>query len=246
MGTRSFLAIKKQRKSKPSTTTKPSTENASSSSASSSSLTAHQIEMMKQMKQKDQKALEYVRENFVVWLYTQYDGGFHGHGLTIWEFLCKFINEWTDEQRTNYVNSLDLIEEASDEFIEKAKKWYHDNDGYLQAKKDDHFNTYIPCTAYCGSKILDIIGTQKGDVKTVFTQPSWPLDGLYCEYGYIVDFDKSEVHMMHCGNGGACRLLKPVEEIYGYRGLHLVKTFKFDDLPKTVEDYFKCLGIDDN
>lgn len=235
MNTHSFLAIKKQNRSNKQAT-KQSFKNA---------------------------ADEYIRDNFVVWQYTQYDGFFEGHGVKIWEFLWKFVNEWTDEQRSDYVNNLDLIQEASDEFANKAEKWYNDErirylGSFLKASlksstpkeydfkneitKNGKFYEYVPGTIFCGSMIFDIIDTQKGHVKTTFTHSTWPLDAVFCEFGYIVDFDRSELHVMHNKTGYKCQLLEPLENFHGYRGLKLVKTFKFNRLPTTKEDFLGALN----
>lgn len=236
MGTRSFLAIKKQRKSK------CATEKSSDSSKSN----------------QDSNALEYIRKNFLVWQYTQYDGFFQGIGVEVWTFLHKFINEWTDEQRVDYINSLDMIEEASEEFVDTAENWYseekdkyfdswsdtdrqYDFENEIQKTKKELFLEYVPCTVLCGSKIFDIIATQKGKVKTAFTSPTFPLDGIFCEYGYIVDFDKSELHVLHNKKGLQCQLLDPLEQIYGRRGIGMVKTFKFVEFPETKEKFLNIL-----
>ena len=72
---------------------------------------------------KSRVAEEYVRENFVVWSSVRYDGGFRSEGVAIWEFLRKYVYEWSEEKRREYVSSLELVQEASKEFEKKARDW---------------------------------------------------------------------------------------------------------------------------
>lgn len=239
MGSRNFIAIKKTRKSsKKQTKVKSPTE--------------------KDMKAR--KGEKFVRDNFVVWQYNYWCSSFSENGVDVWEFLRKYLDEWTDEQRADYVNSLDLIEEASDEFVEESNKWFEseieklkDVDRKTQSeilRSKPEYMDYKPCTENCNAMIFDIIAAKKGAVKTPFIEPEFACCNFCCESGYIVDFDKNEFYVLDSRmqfmfdkqvKYETCPLLYPLEKLYKNRMLYLVKKFKFVELLETKEKFLKVL-----
>lgn len=189
----------------------------------------------------DLKANKYLRENFAIWQYNRENGCFADSGVQIWEFLHKFMNKWNNEQREDYITSLSLIQEATNEFTKKAFHWYT----YQKFHPEDKLK-YLPCTFYCQADIFEIIADLKGNVTTSFTSPDWPLNDIFCQYGYIVDFDESELHVLYLNDMieplKVCPLLRPIEEIYGKQGTLLARIFKFDELPETREKFLDIMN----
>lgn len=242
MGTKCLIAIKKRRRQSKRLNIK------SSDSSLETNPPALTSELLK--KQNDTLADEYVRENFVVWQYVHRHGHFAGQGVGIWEFLRKFTSEWTSRKRADYVKQLHLIEEASEEFLDKVLEWYEKSRKDSRIFQSDQMNIpgfteYMPCTVFCGSLIFDLIDEKKGHLFTPLAEPSLPLDQELCQFGYIVDFDENELHVLMfspgCKRFASCPLLVPIEKIYNSRGLVLVKTFKFGELPQSEEEFLEIL-----
>lgn len=223
MGTRNFIAIKKRRQQKQQKTQ----QNTGVFSKTEKKL-----------------AEAYVRENFVVWQYNQWDGYFKGQGLEIFKFLRKFLDKWSDEQRREYIDNLDFVQEWTEEDNHALKNWsYNSRISDEENLKDPKFLELMPASIDCGYFIFYILDIKKGQVKTSFADCDWPLNGMFCQYGYIVDFDKSELHVLFSNDGNfeSCKLLEPLEEIYGKRGLVVSTTFKFSELPRTADEFVKIV-----
>lgn len=255
MGTRSFIAIKKRRPTSQQQQQQSSKQKLKESEASSrenSSPTPEKSEY-DELKERYYKAYAYVRENFVVWQYNQLDGFFEFQGVGVFKFLRKFLDEWSDEQRREYIDNLDLIEECDDDLRKESDNWYKTKYSeiggildkcLMEVLADREFLEYMPICRECGYQIFEILAAKKGRVKTLFTGPNWPLDSVFCHFGYIVDFDESELHVLFCNPESelsSCELLKPVEEIFGRRGLVLSTKFKFSELPRTEREFVEIV-----
>lgn len=206
---------------------------------------------------KNRLAEKYVRENFVVWHEAAYDGGFRSEGVAIWEFLYKFENEWRAKKRREYVSSLDLIQEASSEVKNKSREWRKSLYGKSiftkpmeERMKIPKFSEYMSCQHDCGSMIFDLIEANKGNVMTSgFAAPDWPFDLRYCEYGYIVDFDAGEFHVMKCIDPPTSKSsprLRMLESIFKKQAISLIKNFDFSELPETRDEFLESLRTAEN
>lgn len=210
---------------------------------------------LKQSRENDQMkkiANQYVRENFVVWSHAEYDGWFRSEGVAIWEFLRKFMDEWSDEKRREYVSSLDLIQEASEELVSKSASWTERlyrrsvyTKPFEERIKIPKFLEYMPCSSECGSMIFDIIEAKKGNVMTNTIDAREPFNLRDCEYAYIVDFDASEFHVMKSiyPPGRSSPLLSLLETIFKKQAISLIKKFKFSELPRTRDEFLESLRI---
>lgn len=237
MGERNLIAIKKKRQQSSKKQTKELT-------------TKKEIQ--------DRKGEKFVRDNFVVWQYNHWRSSFSENGVDIWQFLRKYLDEWTDEQRAEYVNSLDSIQEAPKEFVKEANQWFERELGKLKdmdnetqtkiIKSKPEYMDYKSCRENCNAMIFDIIAAKKGDVKTPFIEPDFSCCNFCCESAYIVDFDKSEFYVLDsliCSpqvvRYTKCPLLYPLEKLYNNRMLYVVKKFKFVELPETKEKFLSVL-----
>lgn len=238
MGTHSLIAIKKSRRQakQRKTTTKQNPNNSDD----------------KLKIERDRRAEAYVRENFVLWQHNQYDGAFDFEGVGMFRFLRKFLDEWTEEQRREYIDNLDRIQEFPEELESELFRWNRRHSSDLEKYstpvsrylRDAEFLKYQPACSSCGSLIFEILDVKKGQVSTRFTEWDLPLDGVFCEYGYIVDFDENELHVLFCNpesEFSSCELLKPLEEIYEKRGLVVSTKFKLSELPRTEREFIEVV-----
>lgn len=244
MGIKSLIAIKKRRKN-----FQPE-ENPDPNSIDFSRFNDRKQLTDEEKKEQDRQSGAYVKENFVLWKYSGPDGNFEHEGVGVFKFLRKFLDEWTEEQRREYVDNLELIEVASHELCKRAENWIISDVSRFYKKplcehmKNPEFLEYKPIACNCSYLVFDILAAKKGKIKTWLTHWNWPFEGSNCEYGYIVDFDKDELHVLFCHPDGeftSCELLEPLEKIYDRRGLVLSTKFKFSELPQSEKEFVEIV-----
>lgn len=189
------------------------------------------------------RAEAYVRENFVVWQCNQFDGYFKGVGVRVYDFLRKFVYKWSEEQRQEYIDNLDKIQECSSEVEREARRYIRPEfiripfllQPLSQRMNNAEYVEHIAANGQCTYEIFELLSVKKGEIKMEYADWDFPIEYFReCSYGYIVDFDRGEFHVLSrdASNGyTSSDLLYPLEQIYGRRCLYLVRKFKFSALP---------------
>lgn len=158
--------------------------------------------------------------------YGQWDGYPEGQGVTVLQFLkdndlvnklkanlgkCKFLKDKEEVDRLN-----ELLHKGDKATV----KW---------------FETYI--TRDLGADILESVANSTDDEIVLSNHIDFAKDSLFCEWAYIIDFDKNVLEVF---KGFNKEKLSPTERFYDanfvsdneYEPIRLIATFALDDLPE--------------
>lgn len=171
--------------------------------------------------------------------YGQWDGYPEGQGVTILDFLSKQEN--IDALKENLNKTRFLDEEGRDkEFIDaysaNTPEWSSEPDNRTDEQKH-WFSSYI--TRDLGASILESIAASKDDEILLRDAIGFAGDSLFCEWGYVIDFDKNVLEVYRGFND------EPITEgrfISGdptfendktdeYEPIILIKTYDLNNLP---------------
>lgn len=175
--------------------------------------------------------------------YNHWDSYPSGVGLTALNFVRGF-NSHTEEEYRQKALSLKRVSDDTpptrDQVVElignanlgvstgQAEEWY-------VLLRETHGNP---------GPILDVGYAEHA--------PEWPLDSLFCEWGYVVDFDRRKLEVyqgfqtrppVHGRWAGRTPTPRYEGDSGGYHAVELVATYDFDDLP-TDEEFVAKLERD--
>ena len=173
--------------------------------------------------------------------YCQWDGYPEGQGKKVYNFVSN------PDNLKALSNALNIVEEIDPARLESYwKQCGSKGDGWVTCDVADKFREQYPhLHRDMGGEILqyivDLYNNGVGVIE-VSNDLDFANDGLMCEWCYLVDlrsrtfevykgFNKSEV-------GENARFNGPPDK-YGYYPVALLKLWKFDELPATVEDFFQ-------
>ena len=169
--------------------------------------------------------------------YGQWDGYPEGQGIRVLKFLQKKENRERLKdslKRVRFIEFGGRDKEWISAYDKAAPEWSREPDNRTEEQKA-WFNNYI--SRDLGSDILYSI--IKSDDKEIIIKNSISFagDSLFCEYGYIIDFDsgKFEIYKGHNKEiikkgrfvSGDCLL----EKKGGYEPIKISKGYDIDDLP---------------
>jgi hypothetical protein len=150
--------------------------------------------------------------------YGQWDGYPSGTGLDILEFLRK--------------NDLNVFKEK----VSKIK--LHTNE------YEYNENLPIEYSRNTGGKILDVI--INGEIKELYSSLDFANYSLFCEWGYVIDFDKNTFEVYEGFNE---RILNKSERFYNnnlsdgnYYPIKFIKSYDLNSLP-TNEEFLKDVDV---
>lgn len=172
--------------------------------------------------------------------YGQWDGYLGGQGIDILNFLktspldkfkeqVRGLVEMTDERRKQI-----LIDLGADP----------NSDNVSNEVADQYYKKYPQMSREMSAKILPLI--LNGSVKDVYLDKQFPADSIFCEYAYVIDFDKNTFEAY---KGFNKEPLDPSERFASlprdkhsseYYQCKLLKSFSLFDLPS--EEEFLALG----
>lgn len=164
---------------------------------------------------------------FKVAQYGQWDGYYSGQGLTILQFLREKLNR--------------------DEFLTKLAKTFQPDDGQLEnmnatlkAAGKSVSELYPSLSRDTGGDILELIQDANEPIPLQL-EVEFAADSLFCEYAYVIDFDKNTFEVFEGFNtkplaeGERFRNIKNKADTSHrdteYHPVKLVKEYKLDDLP---------------
>ncbi len=166
--------------------------------------------------------------------YGQWDGYPSGQGVTILGFLISLMQE--GENGVNkFKNQLRELKSISSE--ELRKKWKEcgaDDSGWVDITVSNKFKAKYPYLYRdCGADILQMIWD--GKCEEVFLNLEFVKDSLWCEWVYVVDFDKNVFEVYEGFNEEP---LNKDDRFYSredidkeYYPVKLVKSYSLKELP---------------
>lgn len=173
--------------------------------------------------------------------YRQWDHYPSGNGVVCLEFLQKGILDKFKEKlnRCRFMNDDDF------KVYEDFCKSIGVNDGWVNLDQSKLINEKYPyLTRDHGSHILEKICESDDTEILLHDQTEFAGDGLFCEYGYVIDLDKYSFEVYE---GFGKKILsdderfKPFEkENKEYKPIRLIKSYDLNNLP-TVEEFLSEL-----
>ncbi|WP_371343828.1 hypothetical protein [Klebsiella quasipneumoniae] len=180
--------------------------------------------------------------------YGQWDGYPSGQGIEILNFLRDKLD------RDRFFSSLDKTFEPTDEQI---KSWWmevgHDldkSDGFVDSRIAKKYGEKHPSLSRdTGGRILEVIQNAREPVP-VNLNKEFAADSLFCEYAYVVDFDKETFEVFKgfnkepleeherfafIGLNPNRRSFKDGDSEYQYHQVRHIKTYDLNSLPADEE-----------
>lgn len=161
--------------------------------------------------------------------YGQWDGYPSGQGVSVLAFARKMQEE--PGLRNHFVDRLGKCRFLTDEDVNTLN-------AKLEAKQ---ISFPAELSRDTSADILGMI-IESRDGLVLKDSSTFALDGLFCEWAYVLDFDTNTLEVYTGFNGGdqsAGRWAGMKQDGEEYAAVGLVATFQFDALP-TDEDFIKA------
>lgn len=177
--------------------------------------------------------------------YGQFDGYLSCAGKTILESLKKYNHEFLKEKIDKV--SFYTEKEEKENWINFAKrKGIDPNEHLVEISIMNEFNSLYPTLdREIGYNIINMIANSTEPLK-LRDESEFAKDSLFCEFCYVVDFDKNTFEIYKGFNKKA---LTPTDRFYylqdlneEYKPVKLLKEYNLDNLP-TEEDF---LSLDED
>jgi hypothetical protein len=169
---------------------------------------------------------------FKVAQYCQWDGYPSGQGTTILGFLHDL------KDRDTFIRKCDECIPLSEEQIKERWESIGSVNGMATMEQSDAFKQKWPqLQRDMGADILEYIDKANGPAE-VFLDTNFAGDGLFCEWCYVIDFDKNtfEVYRGFCKKDDMREGRFSAYEKEGeYAPVQLFKTYLLDALPSMKE-----------
>jgi hypothetical protein len=170
--------------------------------------------------------------------YCQWDGYPEGQGETVLEFARDKMD------RATFLANLDKCREIdSEEMQRRYASVGADGSGWVNMEVADRFKAKWPqLNRDMGADVLELIqGTPDG--LDLHSHLSFAGDGLFCEWAYVLDFDKGALEVYRGFNKKpleASERFASFKSENGYTPIKFAKSWPLDALP-TNEEFFKAL-----
>lgn len=158
--------------------------------------------------------------------YGQWDGQPSGQGLTALSFLKSVNFDLFKEKllNLNFIDFKNLTKEEEEEIDSNT------NNKYDHLSRDH------------GANILNLI--YEGDINDLIDNSSFANESLFCEWGYVIDFDTNVFEIFQGFNKKKItkgRFISNKDE-GEYEPIILIKSYKLDDLPDVEKFLDDCKG----
>jgi hypothetical protein len=198
-------------------------------------------------------AVQY-KKQYKIAQYGQWDGYLEGQGASILNFLTN------DFDKNQFISNLEKCRYITDkEYTSRWKEFGIDltANTFVNMDISNKFYAKFPeLNRDIGSDILQMV--QEADGGLVLKDSiNFAYDGLYCEYGYVIDLDKNTFEVYSAFNN-KCKMNKN-ERFYQseptkynsceYYPIRLVELYDLSNLPDDKEFFRRCnkiLGQDDD
>lgn len=175
--------------------------------------------------------------------YGQWDGYLDGQGRDILEFISIPENLQRLKKALSKVRFIDDKKDKKflDSYNKNAPSWSNEPDNRTEEQKR-WFNLYM--TRDLGAKILKNIVESEDKEIILRNSISFTGDSLFCEYAYVIDFDKNTFEIYIGFNKTTISKderffgMEKEEKSDGYSPVSLWKSYPLDNLP-TVQDLLK-------
>lgn len=129
--------------------------------------------------------------------YGQWDGYVSGSGAIILEFLKRLKKNKTMESFKKHLLKVKFIDENKQKEIDSFLESIGSKNGGLNMEQyEKYVNKYPLLTRNDGAAILELIHKEKNpDRLWVHDSTSFAADSLFCEYAYVIDFDKNTLEV---------------------------------------------------
>ena len=191
-------------------------------------------------------AVQYKNE-YKIAQYGQWDGYLEGQGASILDFLTNDFN------RNKFISNLEKCRYITDkEYTDRWKKFGIDLTASTFVSMDisNKFYAKFPeLNRDIGSDILQMVQNADG-VLILKDSINFAYDGLFCEYGYVIDLDKNTFEIYSGCNeepmNKSERFYQPEPKKYSnceYYPIRLVESYDLSNLPDEEEFLRRCNKI---
>lgn len=166
--------------------------------------------------------------------YGQWDGYPEGAGFIILEFLSRKSNREALEkaiEKTRFMNDED--DKEMGEFLKSIGS----DDGWLTGEQSEKYKEKYPyLTRDHGAGILKTITESNDDEILLANQSSFAADSLFCEWAYVIDFQKETFEVYRGFNQEKLDENERFHNIEqekneNYEPVRFSQSFTFDNLP---------------
>ena len=169
--------------------------------------------------------------------YGWWDGYPEGQGLTCLRFVRDQMNEKDFRDALSRIKYID-----GDKLRRILMDYGMDDDGSIPIKDADRFRLAFPeFSRDTGAEILTMIQNDRITSNCLEDCLTFAADSLFCEWAYVVDFDKRTFEVYEGFNkttlteGDRFYFLREYEDETGYHCVKLAAVFDLDDLPEDDE-----------
>lgn len=172
----------------------------------------------------------YLDGEFKIAQYGHWDGYPKGQGMT----CLKFLREMMDKEK--FLNALRNLSWISDEDISHLWESFGADNIYKFNKRYPEYDRDT------GAEILSLV--QNGDVSKLENSIEFAANGLFCEWGWLIDFDSGTFEAYEGRDDRPLTeedrffFLRDKEENTGYHAIVKVAEWRLDDLP-SEEDFLR-------
>jgi hypothetical protein len=178
--------------------------------------------------------------------YGQWDHYPEGQGMTVLNFI-------KGNDMSLFKEKVNKTRFVSNDEVDSFLKTIGDGSGWLTTDQSELFNKKFPyLSRNHGADILSMILESEDDEIVLRNSFSFGGDSLFCEWAYVIDLD-NEVYEVYRGfnkedlvESERFYSVDPKDEDGEFKQVKFVKSFKFDNLPSTKEDFLIELGEKDD
>lgn len=164
--------------------------------------------------------------------YGQWDGYPEGQGVDILQFISDPENLTSLEDNLSKIRFLELDgrdKAFMDEYEKNAPTWSNEPDNRTE-EQARWFRTYM--SRDIGAGILSNVAHSEDEEILLENSVDFAADGLFCEWGYVIDLDNRTFEVYKGFLQGAVEgRFKDMPTDGEYSPIGLAKTYNLDDLP---------------
>lgn len=177
--------------------------------------------------------------------YGQWDGYPDGQGAKALHFLlsCDFNKFKEKLSLCRFIENGSRKEKEIENFFEKIGSV---NGGLTMEQSKKYHKKYPFLTRDNGATILELIYESDDELKWLYNSTDFAADSLFCEWAYVIDFDKNTFEVYEGFNSTPLTENDRFHHLTGendYQPIKMVKMYDLYNLPSVPEfiNYFQSL-----